>query len=148
MFTETVAEALNRTLGAGYLIIAYGLMLAAPLGLVNLFLVGLRTGRGSSFGLLAGIAVAVWASLCWIVVPYCGCYPNIPGAAIGGVAFGVGTPGQEVSVHLTNLTLWPLFGWLPFWLAGQAGHHGQRTAIPTAPAPNAGSSRPDSPKKL
>jgi len=121
MLTETVAEALNRLLGAGYLVIAFGLMGAAPLGLLFLFLFGLRAGRGSSFGLLAGITVAVWASLCWIVVPYCGCYPNIPGAAIGGVAFGVGTWGQEICIHLTNLTLWPLLGWLPFWLAGQAG---------------------------
>jgi hypothetical protein len=119
MFTETVAEALNRSLGVGYLIIAFGLMGAVPLGLLILSIVGLQRRYGSRFGLLVGIAVAVWASLCWIIVPYCGGYPDLPGMVLGGVCFGVGTWGQEISVHATNLILWPLLGWLLFRAVGQ-----------------------------
>jgi hypothetical protein len=114
MFTETAAETLNRLLGVGYLIIAFGLMGAVPLGLLALLSVGLSRGYGPRFGLCLGLTVAVWASLCWVVVPYCGGYPNIPGVVIGGAAFGVGTWGQETSVHATNLLLWPFAGWALF----------------------------------
>ncbi len=114
MFTETVAGALNRSFGVGYLIIAFGLMGAVPLGLLGLFIIGLRRSHGPRFGLFLGITVAVWGSLCWVVVPYCGGYPNVPGMMIGAAFFGVGGLGQEICVHVTNLTLWPFLGWLLF----------------------------------
>jgi hypothetical protein len=114
MFAEKVADTLNRLLGVGYLIIAFGLMGAVPLVLLVLLQIGLSKGCGPRFGVSVGITVAVWASLCWIVVPYCGGYPNIPGMVIGAVACGVGTWGQEISVHVTNLLLWPFLGWALF----------------------------------
>ncbi|MDR3623220.1 MAG: hypothetical protein P4L85_27955 [Paludisphaera borealis] len=120
MFTETVAHALYRWLGVVYLVIAFGLMGAVPLYLLAQFIVGLRNGYGPRFGLFLGFLVAIWGSLCWILVPYCGGYPNIPGLVIGGSFFGVGTWGQEISVHVTNLLLWPLMGWALFGAIGRS----------------------------
>ena len=114
MFNERVADTLNQWLGVGYVIICFGLMGVVPFGLLALFIIGILKGYGPRFGLLLGITVAVWACLCWIVVPYCGGYPNLPGMMIGAAAFGVGTWGQEISVHVTNLFLWPYFGWALF----------------------------------
>jgi hypothetical protein len=102
------------------MVVAFGLMGVVPLGVLVLFIVGLNRRYGVRFGLLFGIVVAVWGSLCWLVVPYCGGYPNLPGALIGGGAFGTGTWGQEITVHITNVVVWPSFGWLLFRLVGRS----------------------------
>jgi hypothetical protein len=119
MFTETVANTLNRLLGVGYLVIAFGLMGLAPLVLLALLVIGLSKGYGPRFGLLLGFSAAAWGSLSWVVVPYCGGYPNIPGMLIGAMVFGVGTWGQELSVHTANLLQWPLIGWGLFRAVGR-----------------------------
>ena len=115
MFTESIANWLDTLLGDGYLVIAYGLMPGVPLvGLIIVVVIAHKNGYGQRFGLQLGFAVAVWASLCWIVVPWCGGYPNLPGLLIGWVLFGKETWGQEISIHVTNLILYPFIGWLLF----------------------------------
>jgi hypothetical protein len=113
MLEETVVGVLC-SLGAGYLLFAFWLIGALGVGLGVIFLVGLHKKRGSGFGLLLGFAVGVWASLCWIVVRYAGVYPNLPGAICGWLAYGVGTWEQELTVHVTNVIMWPVLGWLCF----------------------------------
>ncbi len=84
MLNETIADSLCILLGRkGYLVLAFGLMPGVPLGLGVLFVIAFRKRYSRRFGLLFGFAVAVWASLCWIVVPYCGVYPVLPGGVIG-----------------------------------------------------------------
>jgi hypothetical protein len=114
MFNGTVADMMVRSLGVGYLVIAFGLMGAVLLCLDALFLIGLWKGYGPRFGFFLGIAIAVWGSLCWFMVPWCGVYPNLPGAVIGFAVFGRETWGEEISLHVTNLLLWPFSGWALF----------------------------------
>ena len=115
MLTETVAHALLRLFGVGYLVIAFALMTVLPLCLFAFLVWAYSRGqKGAWYGLLAGCTVAVWASTCWIVIPYCGGYPNLPGIIIGASLFGVNTWGWEFSVHVTNVILWPVLGWLAF----------------------------------
>ena len=112
MFTEAVADYLRRTLGFGYLIIAYALMGAVALGLCLLLAFWSKRRLSRRAGLLGGFSLAILSSLSWIVVPYCGGYPNLASAFIGAIVFGAGTWGQEIAVHATNLILWPVLGWL------------------------------------
>ena len=114
MFTEAITESLHRTLGFGFFIIAFAVMTAVPLGMVILFVGVGRRPRGLRFGIMSGLAVGICSSLCWLIVPYCGGYPNLLGAVIGAIVFGSGTWGQEIAVHATNLLLWPALGW---WVA-------------------------------
>jgi hypothetical protein len=120
LFSESIADSLCDVLGhTVYVVIAFGLMTGVPLCLLVLFFVGLVRRYGSRFGLLLGFAWAIWSSACWEVVPYLGGYPNLPGAVIGGIAFGVDTWGQDITVHVMNLILWPLSGWLLFHFVGR-----------------------------
>ena len=96
------------------MILAFGLMPGVPLALLIGLLICREKRYGPRFGIQFGFAVAAWASLCWLVVPYCGVYPNLPGAMIGGALFGLGTWGQEICLHVTNLLLFPLVGRLLF----------------------------------
>ena len=116
MWTERVARHLSNLIGGGpYLALCVLLFTLVPVALLAAGVV--LWGRGRAAGAAAGLLVAAWASCCWVVVPYLGVYPNIPGAAFCAVLFGRGTPGQEAAVHLTNLILWPVVGHLFFRLA-------------------------------
>lgn len=120
LFSESIANSLCDALGRPvYIGIAFGLMGGAPLCLLALFFLGVAQRYGARFGLLLGFMGAAWGSTCWLVVPYLGGYPNLPGLLIGA-AFGVGERGQEITVQITNLLLWPLFGWLLFRLIERA----------------------------
>ncbi len=111
MLTESIAHGLHDWLGAGYVLIAVLLMTIVPFSFILLYVLARFRGLGSlRYGLAGGIAVGVWASLCWLCIPWCGCYPNIVGAIIGGKVFGIGTWGWEVTVHASNLLLWPALG--------------------------------------
>ena len=112
MLTETIANWLCTVLGRdGYSVVAFGLMPGVPVGLLGLFVIAQKKGYGQRFGILLGLAVGVWASLCWLAVPYCGAYPNLPGAMLGWALFGLETWGQEICLHVTNLILYPFIGW-------------------------------------
>ena len=117
MFSEAVANFLTQRLGTiPYLSIAFGLFFAMP----AIFLMACRNiiangRRGRRDGLLLGFAVAAWASLCWLIVPYCGGYPCLPGLVAARALFGPGagdTLRQELLVHAVNFSLWPAVGWL------------------------------------
>ena len=95
----------SRIIGAW--LIAHFLVL--PIGLV----LGLRWAwprYPSSFGVIAGVVVALWCSTVLLAIPYLGIYPNLitawPGVAIsGGSNQG---PAYFLPIILTNLLLWPL----------------------------------------
>jgi hypothetical protein len=123
MFTETIANTLCRWFGVtGYFVIAFMLMVVVPLGMLVLLVRGPKPGREARFGFLIGMTAGVWASLCWLVAPYCGGYPNLAGLFIG-VFFGVGvgTWEQEITVHVSNAILWPLVGWAGYRLTSRRG---------------------------
>ncbi len=117
MFSETISRFLIYHIGqAAYFGFVVVLLFAAPLMLIWLVNAPLIHDRecGSRYGLGAGFAVAIWASLCELCVPYIGLYPNLPGAALA-LLVGAETPWvAEFCVHGTNAVLWPLSGWLGF----------------------------------
>ena len=120
MLNETIPDSLITLLGReGYLVLAFGLMPGVPLGMGVLFVIAFRKRYSQRFGLLFGFAVAIWANLCWVVVPYCGGYPNLPGLLIGGALFGLDTWGQGIFLLVTNLILFPYIGRSLFRVVGQ-----------------------------
>lgn len=121
MFSEDVANWLIGHLGTiPYLVLAFAIELLAPVLLLLVFVYVLATGRGSGRAcLLLGGCVAAWASLSWLMVPYCGGYPCLPGLVATMVVFGatpVDTLPQELFLHAVNFVLWPSVGWLLFRL--------------------------------
>jgi hypothetical protein len=118
MFSEDVANWLVRQLGtAPYLVLAFALGFLGPVLLAAAFGYLLAYGRRSGRdGLLFGIGVATWASLCWLVVPYCGGYPCLPGLMAAAVVFTppIDTLPKEMLVHTVNFVVWPMAGWLFF----------------------------------
>jgi hypothetical protein len=121
VFSETVAQFLIDRIGlVPYLAFAAAVMLVVPVGLAWLVLAPLVGGtRGPWYGLALGFAVAVWASLCDLCVPYAGLYPNLPGAILALAVAGSGADATwvgQLCIHATNLILWPSLGWLVFRL--------------------------------
>jgi hypothetical protein len=121
MLTNAVGEFLVEHLGLGpYFVLAAMLQLLVPMLLVAAIAVPWSRGtRGTGYGLLAGFAFALWASLCYLVVPWVGLYPNLPGVCLAAVVDGVGEEATwvgELCVHLVNFVLWPLLGWVLFRL--------------------------------
>lgn len=117
MFSETISQFLIDHIGqAAYFGFVVVLLFAAPLILIWLVIAPLihERKRGSGYGLVAGFAVAIWASLCELCVPYIGLYPNLSGAALT-LLVGAKAPWvMEFCIHGTNVVLWPLLGWLGF----------------------------------
>ena len=121
MYAEFLANGIIQLAGLFvYLVIAFGLFTAVPALLLIRCIIFLRRGHGARRGLLLGFAAAVWASLCWLLVPYCGGYPNITGMVIGAAIGGPGSWQQEIAVHVLNFLFWPIFGWVVFWMYGKA----------------------------
>ncbi|HEX8200947.1 MAG TPA: hypothetical protein VF590_10690 [Isosphaeraceae bacterium] len=118
MFSEDMGNFLTRHLGVvPYIVLAFGLFLVPVLLLVALAYLLAHGRRGGRDGLLLGFGVAAWASLCWLVVPYCGGYPCLPGLAAVTLVFGmqpVDTLEEELLVHAVNFLLWPTVGWSVF----------------------------------
>ena len=110
MHSDYIAEELNRSLGALYLVLAFAwfgvplVVVAAATTMVR------RIPPTGTAGFVWGAAVAAWASVAWLCIPYCGVYPNILGALLGAMLFGRGTAGQEWAVHAMNFALWPVAG--------------------------------------
>jgi hypothetical protein len=116
MFSETISRFLTHLGEAAYFGLVAVLLLAVPIVLVWLVAAPLIRERdcGSRYGLVAGLAVASWASLCELCLPYIGLYPNLPGAALALVV-GANAPWVgELCIHGTNAVLWPLLGWFGF----------------------------------
>jgi hypothetical protein len=127
VFCEDVANWLMRTIGTTpYLVFAFALGLLVPVLLGAAFIYLLISGwRSPRYGLLLGLAVAVWASLCWLVVPYCGAYPCLPGLIATMLVFDaspIDTLPEELFIHAVNFALWPAAGWLWFRAIAVAGH--------------------------
>ncbi len=120
MFSEDVGNFLTQHLGViPYLALAFTLFLLVPLLLLRAFVkLWASERRGSLDGLSLGIGMAVWASLCWLMVPYCGGYPCLPGLLLLAVlgAAPVDAIWKELLVHTSNFLLWPGMGWLLFRL--------------------------------
>ncbi len=77
-------------------------------------------------GLAIGLAVATWASACWLLLPYFGVYPNLPSYLLLAIAFGfsLDTWWKELLVIGMNFVVWPLAGRLFFRLARTEGDLG------------------------
>jgi hypothetical protein len=119
MFSEPIADALIDCFGElPYFAFVLFLMGAVPVAIGFLALIPLVNGtRGPSYGVAMGFAVALWASLCALCVPWCGLYPNLPGSVVALAAAGDGGAGTwlgQVCIHGTNLVLWPILGWVAF----------------------------------
>jgi hypothetical protein len=125
MFSEDVANWLTQHVGTvPYLVFVFALALLLPLLMgAGAYLVVAKERRRARDGLLLGVAVAAWASLCWLVVPYCGAYPCLPALAVIVASGGspVDTLPEELLVHATNFVLWPTAGWLVFHIRTIAG---------------------------
>ena len=116
MFSDDVAHFLTQHLGTvPYMVLAFSLLLVVPALLSAVFVRPFTDGRCRRYvGLLAGLAVAVWASLCWLVVPYAGGYPCLPGLVVTMLIFRappIDTLPEELLVHAVNFVLWPAAGW-------------------------------------
>ena len=119
MYSEDVANWLIGQIGRiPYLVLAFAFGQLVPVLLVLAFVYLMANGqRGGWYGLLLGLGVAVWASLCWLAVPYCGGYPCLPGLVASMVVFGtspVDTLPEELFIHAVNFVVWPAAGWLLF----------------------------------
>ena len=117
MFSESVSQFLiNHTGQAAYFGLVAALLLVAPIVLVWLVSAPLIRERecGSRYGLVAGLAVAIWESLCELCIPYIGLYPNLPGASLALLIGANADWSAEVCIHGTNAVVWPLLGWLGF----------------------------------
>jgi hypothetical protein len=96
------------------------LYVIAPSLLLALFVWLLAMGRwgASRDGLAVGLAVALWASACWLTGGYLGAWLNIPSVLLVVLAFGSelgrDTWWMELAVVGANFLTWPLLGWLFF----------------------------------
>jgi hypothetical protein len=102
------------------MVLAYALYSIIPFFLLCLTLQRTSKGRTkwSLDGLALGLSWALWASVCWMAVPYCGGYPSLPGLAFSlgfrGLHPPIDTVEEEVAVYVGNVFFWTLLLWLSF----------------------------------
>ena len=102
------------------------LFAVAPLmlGASSLWLSLKRPRATSPMGIALGIAVATWASACWLLGGYFGVYPNLLPALLLVIPSG-GTlepRWKDSSVVALNFLIWPAAGWL-FCHVGTSGRN-------------------------
>jgi len=117
MFSERIANYVMQYVGlAGFLALSLALVIIFPLGIVAATAaLASRTPRPIWYGLAMGFLVATWCSLCWLTIPYCGAYMNVPGIVTQSVLeVDSQVIEQELCVHITNFIFWPLLGCLVF----------------------------------
>ena len=106
--------------GGGWFVVVLGfaLMLGGPIAVIGLFVhLVSRPSAGPQHGILFGIAVATWASLSELLVPYCGLYPSLPVLLIANELVPRDAGWQrEVLINVVKFILWPAFGWCLFFL--------------------------------
>jgi hypothetical protein len=144
MYTQQIVNFLAGHVGrVPYAIISLAFLLVVPVLLSVLFILVLVRAQGRTRqGLLLGVGAATWASICWLTVPYLGGYPCLPGLVVKGLLIRWGpveTAAEEITVHLTNFIIWPLFGSSIIWLQRTLLKHGVQSARggaapPVAPA--------------
>ena len=117
MFNGDIVDFLTNHFGTLPFILFVFLLLLAPVAVVVVFVyASVKQRRGRRNGLLLGLGMAFWASLCWLIVPYCGGYACLPGLVcvvlleMSGVP--VGDVLKEILIHVTNFIVWPVSGWL------------------------------------
>ena len=123
MLTERIANGITECIGvAGYLAFAFALMILVPFGiLAATAAVAARDQRRVRHGFLMGTGLAAWCSVCWLTVPYCGAYPNLIALFIQDlIQIPNQSVAQELCVHITNFTVWPILGCLSFALLNMA----------------------------
>ena len=120
MFNDWITTELSRVLGpVAYVALVFILFLGYPLvlALVGLLLI-VKGWRKPQWGSALGFGFGLWGSVCWLVIPYCGAYPNLPWLVLSLVIFdenpNVQTWSNELFIHAMNLTVYPLLGWLAF----------------------------------
>ena len=117
MYSEDVLNFLKQQLGfEATLVLMCILIVVPPGGLLVTSLVFLITSQSRGYtGLLLGLGVAIWASLCWLVIPYIGGYPNLPSLLIL-LVFSIppDTLAAELFIHAVNFTIWPILGYVLF----------------------------------
>lgn len=117
MLQEQIVDFLMRHIGpVPYLLLVVGVGCLMPLFAMWQFVRILGRQRPRPIeGLRVGGIVAAWCSLCWLAVPYCGVYPNLP-VLIAMSLFGIETAPvdalwKELLVILGNFLLWPAIYW-------------------------------------
>ena len=120
MIRDEIANSIFLSLGPlAYWVLAFSLAFGLPLLLilacVHLVINGRRKPR---WGIALGFGIGVWASLSWLVAPFCGAYLNLPWVMLYWVLLEpdleLRTWRSELFIHAMNLTVWPLLGWLAF----------------------------------
>lgn len=108
MFSDPIANHLYLRLGNLYLVLALVWLTVVPAALLAVLVFLSRRPRPSvAVRIVLGLAIGLWASECWLCIPYVGVYPNLPARLLGLLLFGHSTIGQEVVIHAVNATLWP-----------------------------------------
>jgi hypothetical protein len=125
--SENVARFLVQHLGTvPYLVLAFGLFLVGlALLLLTLRRLLANRQRGHFDGLVLGFTLAIWASLCWILVPYCGGYPCLPSLIVVKVVFQglpVSTLPEGALIHVVNFVFWPATCRFAFYLKALLDH--------------------------
>ena len=117
MYSEDILNFLKQHLGVVPVLVLMFLLLLVPgiLAITFIFFL-MRSKSRCYFGLLLGLGLGVWASLCWLLIPYMGAYPNLPGLLLMLIftSSPVDTLAEELFVHAVNFTLWPMAGWAVF----------------------------------
>lgn len=121
MYSEDIGRFLSQgPVGMiAYFVLANSVMLIVPVLLIAWAGRILKTSRHRiRDGLLHSFAVALWASLCWLTVPYCGGYPNLPSLMVSSLFFAppVNTLPHELTIHALNFLIWPLLEFPVFLL--------------------------------
>jgi hypothetical protein len=115
MYTEQIARVFMGYVGRiPYAILSQAFLVAVPVLLLLILIVMSRAEARPRQGLLLGVGVAAYASICWLTVPYLGAYPCLPALLVKALFFKGGrfeTIAEELVIHIANFVMWPVLGW-------------------------------------
>ena len=112
MLAEQLANELISAIGIiPYFVLANCIALIPPLflGARIVILLNSRQMRVKS-GVLYGFLLGIWSTACWLVVPYCGIYPNLPSLLIARLLIREDSLQLDVLVILQSIVIWTLIG--------------------------------------
>lgn len=120
MYSHELSHFLGDVFGETvYFAFAFSLYSIAPALLLfsGYVLLGISRPGQKWLRMVWGLGAALWASVCWATVPYCGGYPVLPSLIVLFVLQSI-IPLEkwlmEVIVHTTSFALWISIGWALF----------------------------------